>query len=1371
MNHTRTLKTLTFLLGLGYGLGNAELSQALPLEGQVVSGSAKISADQTTLQVNQSSDRTLIDWNSFGIHAGEKVIFKQPSADSLVVNRVLGQDLSSIGGSLSANGRMVLINPHGVIFQNGSLVNVGGLVATTRWLNTEDFAAGRFTFNAQDQATQDMVINRGVITITNGGSAVLAASHVENSGIIQAKLGRVTLAAGDSFTLNLDGDSLVSFAAPTTSKIGKTLAVINKGTIQADGGSILLTSSAAEEVVNSVVNIGGRVEAKAVDFQDGQIILHAGGGTATVSGTLEASGENNNQHGGTIQVLGNQIKLTETASLDASGHSAGGKILIGGDRHGDNPKIQNAKKTIIDKGATIAANANNKGDGGNVIVWSDANTAFRGQISTRGGENSGNGGFNEVSSKGTLQFDGAVNASAPKGKPGTLLLDPTDITIVTAGANAATTDVDQFTDPDKPGGSKIAPATLNAANANIILQATNDITFTDPVSLNAGFSLTAQAGRHVTVNNSITTSNAAIHLEADSPHTGTADAADGIGTLTIAAAGSLTTSGGKITLIGADFSILGTLNAGAGNVDIGPSRTGTNGNITIGSGILSEAELQKITSTGTVTIGKATTKGTDGQGTGATTPQSGTITLDASLNFSPQTFVLKLDPTTAINSNAVTITTNGGITFGAATTMSGSLTMNSNGGDITFNSTVDGTHSLTLTAGTGNVTFGNNIGYITSVGDLTIKSANNVTATGIKSAYLTQEAGTGTTTFSGAVESTKAINITANGGITFDAATTMKENSAWTTTGGNIRFNSTVNTSKNLTLTAGTGNITFVGDAGGIDRLGTVTINSAQNISTAGIQAALLQFTGTGTATLNGAVDSSGAVNITANNGITFGSTLVINDNSTFITSGGNIRFNSTVDGNKTLTLTAGAGDVTFSGNVGYVTRLGNLTIESAKDITATGIKATGLTQNNGSGSTTLNGIVDSSSTVSITANGGITLGSALTLNGPVTLITANNDITFNDTLNSAVNTTQNLTMTAGTGNITFAKSVGATTPLGTITINSAKDVTASSTMNMNLLTQSAGSGTTTFTNTIRANAAGGLNLTGTNFSINSNVDTLTAAVGGTLTITNSGLLTISSNTNINLDGAFTQQGTGTAAIGGSITTTNDTITFNKAVTLGANTTLTGSTVSFGSTLDASTKGKETLAIIGAATFSGLVGNTKELGALSISDVSTFNSTATSVKTDNTGGGSGNQTYSKAVTLNDGNTSTTFTMTSNAGAITFSDKIDGQNAGKALLNVNTSGTTTFGGAIGGSKSLASLVTDTGGATKISGGAITTSGTQTYNDAVTLASNTTLTNSTVTFVNTVDATTKGAETLTITGAATFSGLVGNTKELGALSISD
>ena len=142
-------------------------------------------------------------------------------------------------------------------------------------------------------------------------------------------------------------------------------------------------------------------------------------------------------------VSGEHIKLAN-AKIDASGRRGGGKVLIGGDWGGGHPdttlvsnasaKLENytiatATTVSVDARSTINASATGRGSGGKVVLWSDSQTTFAGTILAKGGAKSGDGGFVETSSHGQLAFAGNVDASAPLGKAGTLLLDPADFYI------------------------------------------------------------------------------------------------------------------------------------------------------------------------------------------------------------------------------------------------------------------------------------------------------------------------------------------------------------------------------------------------------------------------------------------------------------------------------------------------------------------------------------------------------------------------------------------------------------------------------------------------------------------------------------------------------------------------------------------------------------------------------------------------------------------------------------------------------------------------------------------------------------------------------------------------------------------------------
>src|SRR5581483_9873129 len=122
------------------------VAHALPAGAVVSGGSATVTRSGNKTQVNQASDRAVIDWSSFNVSQGEEVDFVQPNAGSVALNRVHDASASTIDGTLSANGHVWIVNPNGVFFGSHAQVNVAGLVATTSDIDNAAFMGGSNTF-------------------------------------------------------------------------------------------------------------------------------------------------------------------------------------------------------------------------------------------------------------------------------------------------------------------------------------------------------------------------------------------------------------------------------------------------------------------------------------------------------------------------------------------------------------------------------------------------------------------------------------------------------------------------------------------------------------------------------------------------------------------------------------------------------------------------------------------------------------------------------------------------------------------------------------------------------------------------------------------------------------------------------------------------------------------------------------------------------------------------------------------------------------------------------------------------------------------------------------------------------------------------
>jgi len=412
-----------------------------PTGGEVVSGSAQItSPDATTTEIDQTSQRGIIDWNTFDLGKSEQLRFNLPNANAITLNRVTGgQGPSSIDGRIDSNGRIIISNRDGIVFGDGAQIDVGALIATTADIENDAFMNGSLEFNRSGSPTGS-VINRGLISAKDGGLIALVAPHAENSGILSARIGRVAVAGGDRFTVDFTGSEFLRLAIDPDSPAAQYLAK-NSGRIEAEGGHVLLTTQTASDALSGVVNNSGIVEATAVDTSGGRIRLVAGGGTKVRnSGTIRSQGTT----GGTIEITAEQVELTSSSIVDASGNEGGGTVLVGGDYLGGNKEaaaltplalrfeeypIYSASTTVAETGAQVSADALSFGDGGKVIVWSDDYTLTAAIISARGGLSFGNGGFVETSG-GFLDVRSAPDVGATNGVGGTWLIDPRDIEIV-----------------------------------------------------------------------------------------------------------------------------------------------------------------------------------------------------------------------------------------------------------------------------------------------------------------------------------------------------------------------------------------------------------------------------------------------------------------------------------------------------------------------------------------------------------------------------------------------------------------------------------------------------------------------------------------------------------------------------------------------------------------------------------------------------------------------------------------------------------------------------------------------------------------------------------------------------------------------------
>ncbi|MBS0273287.1 MAG: filamentous hemagglutinin N-terminal domain-containing protein [Proteobacteria bacterium] len=284
-----------------------------------------------------------IDWRSFDIGSKAQVNFNQPGTSSIAVNRVNSSaNPTQIEGGLHANGQVWILNPNGVFFSKTAHVDAAGIVASTANIDTNAFMAGSNKLQMTG-ADHGSVENQGNISVGANGLAAFVAPSVRNSGTINATVGRVALAAGTTYTLDLAGDHLVELG------LGSVKAVVDSsGKIVNPGGTIALTAKAAGQVVNSVVNVSGVVSASSVTKSGGTITL--GGDNVTTTSTAQLSADaGTNGNGGAI-----------TSVANVQGNYAGSFSAKGGSASGNGGSVETSGKSVhVDSGIKINTLASN----------------------------------------------------------------------------------------------------------------------------------------------------------------------------------------------------------------------------------------------------------------------------------------------------------------------------------------------------------------------------------------------------------------------------------------------------------------------------------------------------------------------------------------------------------------------------------------------------------------------------------------------------------------------------------------------------------------------------------------------------------------------------------------------------------------------------------------------------------------------------------------------------------------------------------------------------------------------------------------------------------------------------------------------------
>jgi len=623
------------------------------------------------------------------------------------------------------------------------------------------------------------VLNR----VTGGDASAIYGSLEANgkvflinpNGITVGPTGVINTQAFIASTLDVDD---AAFMAGGDLRFAGTsaAALVNAGRISALGGDILLIARTVRNdgelaAPGGTVGLAAGSEVLLQPGSDERIFVKAGSGEGSDVGVDQR---------GLIVAAAAELKAAGGNAYSLAINHEGVIRATGVERRGGRVYLVSDGSVALREGSVIDASGSGDADGGEVLVWGGEAAFFRGLIKVRGGAEGGDGGNVEVSG-GRLDYGGFVDASAPRGLMGSLLIDPYNLTISNA-ANAAV-------DPSNPDESTGAGANLSVATLVAQLSGANVTVRTGGAGLEAG---------HITVADAIVWGGPTA------------------GSLTLDASGDVIVNA-PITSLGGGGVLL-SANGGLGSIFLNANVTTSGGAQTYDGAALLGADAALNTGGGDLWFRQTLDSAAGGARSLAIDSGSGDVTFSGFVGLGSA--LSSLDVTGAPGSRTLidggAVTTTGAQRYGQAVALGGvgtdvELTA---GSGVTFGGTIDGGKNLVIDAGAGDATFSGAVGNASALRGLYIDAAGVVHLDG------------GSVTTVGKQRYGAAVVLGGPGA-----------GAALTSAGEGVDFQSTVDGARSLSVASGAGDVLFAGAVGGGTALASIGTSGSRTFVNGGLVA------------------------------------------------------------------------------------------------------------------------------------------------------------------------------------------------------------------------------------------------------------------------------------------------------------------------------------------------------------------------------------------------------------------------------------------------------------------------------------------------------------------------------------------------------
>ncbi|BAQ62602.1 flagelliform silk protein [Geminocystis sp. NIES-3708] len=955
----------------------------------------EISIDGNTATiVTKNGERIVIDGNTlsrdgknlfhsfkeFGLTNQQIATFLTNPNIQNILTRVTGGNPSYINGLIEVvggNSNLFLMNPAGVVFSQGASLNVpADFTATTATgigfsngilnaIGNNDYQnltgnPTNFIFNTQQSGS---IINAGDLKVAQGNNINLFAANIINTGTIETPQGKINIQA-------VKGTSRIKIT-PEGSLLSLELDIPK----DEQGNLLGFTPQDLPSLLTGANNGGvttGNVMVENNQVQVAKSNIPSETGIVIASGKISTSSANK---GGEVTVLGDKVGVID-GEISANGDLGGGKVLLGGERQGKGT-IPNAQITVIDKNSTVNADANLRGNGGEVIAFASDYLGVDGQLTAKGGLISGDGGFIETSGLKSFSINTVPDVGATNGTGGEWLIDPYNIAIISEDLFEGITSENPFIafnnnallwvgfiqqaliNGDVTVSTGISSDTRLPQEGNITW---NSDAILDYDNIGQGKTLTLDAANNIIylgiiddfIPSTIDSLNIVFNADSDNNQFGAIALFNGSLINTNTGNININANAATTTDINGGFEIIGngriitsgitTFNTGQTNIVV-PETSPSDFNTVV----INSADNVNLYDINTLNLGNSNVNGDLRVTTNGNLTNSGNIIVANNTDINTNGNDILLDVTgnnfqtvNIVNANNVILADINDLTFGNVDSESNPLNISISGdldlrvtGITNILSNIQANSILTNNLGTTVV----NANTITTTGNQTYNNQLNIERNSIFSSA------TGQLNFNGAVNVSQSLTLESLSGINFP------QNALVSANGSNLilrtlnddRFisinngNSTLFNISNLNQINGFENI-IIGESSSIGSInidGVLNINDPLSLQASNINvnssifgddnASITIIGAKTTTTLNADIITQGN-DITIDDNVILGAdvTLAIDNGNNII---GNIDILGTINGNQSLTLNGGDSSIFILGVIGNSQALNNLTV------------------------------------------------------------------------------------------------------------------------------------------------------------------------------------------------------------------------------------------------------------------------------------------------------------------------------------------------------------------------------------------------------------------------------------------------------------